>query len=274
MSDIKQHHIDQIKLVFEKQRKELSESLKYASYIQRALLPSEEEIHLHIPEHFLIYLPCDIVSGDFYWMYKRKNKLFFAVADCTGHGVPGAFLSIMGLSFINQIVDRHADVSAATIMNILREYLMKALHQTGEASEQKDGIDMSLIIVESDTGLMHFSGAFHPAYIIKNGNQLIEIPGDKMPIGVAAEEEVSFKNQTIELNEGDMVYLFTDGYVDQFGGASGKKYKYRPFRNLLLHICNLPVEEQKTRLLEEFYNWKGNLQQLDDISVFGFRHHQ
>jgi serine phosphatase RsbU (regulator of sigma subunit) len=274
MAENKQSHLDQIKQVFEKQRKELTESLKYASYIQKALLPSEAAIQKKIPDHFLIYLPCDIVSGDFYWMHQKMNKLFFAVADCTGHGVPGAFLSILGLSFMNQVVDRNLDISAASILNILREYIMKALHQTGEESEQKDGIDMSLIIIETDTGMLQFSGAFHHSYIIKNGNQLLEIHGDKMPIGIAAEEEVSFTNHMVELNEGDMVYLFTDGYIDQFGGAEGKKFKYRSFRELLLKICSSNLPQQKTDLINAFHDWKGDLQQLDDISIFGFRYHK
>jgi serine phosphatase RsbU (regulator of sigma subunit) len=272
MSENNQHQIDQIQHVFEKQRKELNESLKYASYIQKALLPSEVAIERNFPDHFLIYLPCDIVSGDFYWMYTKKDKLFFAIADCTGHGVPGAFLSILGLSFLNQVVDRNVNASPATILNILREYIMKALHQTGESSEQKDGIDMSLIIIETSTGKMHFSGAFHSAYIIREASQLVEISGDKMPIGVAAEEEVSFNDHIFELKKGDMVYLFTDGYIDQFGGIKGKKFKYQPFRKLLLSISNLNVHQQKSELIREFHSWKGSLNQLDDISIFGFRY--
>jgi serine phosphatase RsbU (regulator of sigma subunit) len=254
MADNNQLHIDKIRQVFEKQKKELNESLKYASYIQKALLPSELLIHRSFSEYFLIYLPCDIVSGDFYWMYHKRNRLFFAIADCTGHGVPGAFLSILGLSFMTQIVDKNINLSAAEVLNVLREYIMKALHQTGEASEQKDGIDMSLIVLDTDKGLLQFSGAFQSAYIIRNSDQIIEIHGDKMPIGVAAEEEVSFINHEFQLLKEDMIYLFTDGYVDQFGGTEGKKFKFRQFRNLLLSVSELSTPEQKKKLIDVFHD--------------------
>jgi serine phosphatase RsbU (regulator of sigma subunit) len=273
MSEKKDYSKNNVKNVFESQRKELNESLKYASYIQKALLPTDSAIKRLFPEHFLIYMPRDIVSGDFYWILKKKDQLFFALADCTGHGVPGAFLSILGISFLIQIVDRNSRISAAEILNILREYIMKAMCQTGEADEQKDGLDMSVFVLDHENGSMQFAGAFQPLYIIKNGNQIVEIPGDKMPIGVAAEEEGSFKNHFIELKEGDMVYLFTDGFVDQFGGPDGKKFKYRPFRNLLINVCNYPMSKQKETLLKQYAVWKGNLPQLDDISVFGFRYH-
>jgi serine phosphatase RsbU (regulator of sigma subunit) len=262
-----------IQAVFERQRKELNESLKYASYIQKALLPADSTLKRLFPDHFLVYMPRDIVSGDFYWMSKKQSLVFFALADCTGHGVPGSFLSILGISFLNQIVDRNPQISAAEILNILREYIMKSLHQTGLVNEQKDGIDMSIFILDQEKGKLQFAGAFQPLYIIKNGSRLIEIPGDKMPIGVSAEEEVSFKNHMLEMENGDMLYLFTDGFVDQFGGPEGKKFKYRPFRTLLLNICSLSMERQKEELIRNYSAWKGDNMQLDDISIFGFRYH-
>jgi serine phosphatase RsbU (regulator of sigma subunit) len=275
MTESKLHKKTQdIELLFLKQKRELTESLKYASYIQKALLPSELMLKRYFPEHFLLYMPRDIVSGDFYWLSHKKNRLYFAIADCTGHGVPGAFLSILGISYLNQIVDRGEERKASTVLDSLREYIMKALHQTGDIDEQKDGIDMAFCIIDYETETLHFAGAFSPLYIIKNSNRLIEIPGDKMPIGVAAEEETSFKNHEIDLKDGDMVYLFSDGYVDQFGGLEGKKFKYRPFRNTLLSICNLPIEIQKKKLLEKYLVWKGKQTQLDDISIFGFRYNQ
>ena len=272
MPDIKLHNLEDIKLLFEKQKKELTESLKYASYIQKALLPADTVLKRYFPEHFLLYMPRDIVSGDFYWLSRKKNRLYFAIGDCTGHGVPGAFLSILGISFLNQIVDRGDDNNASVVLNSLREYIMKALHQTGDIYEQKDGIDMAFCRIDLETNKLHFAGAFIPLYIIKNSKQLIEIPGDKMPIGVAAEEETTFKNHEIELKEGDMVYLFSDGYVDQFGGSKDKKFKYKPFRKELLSICNFPVEHQKEKLLRKHLEWRGKNTQLDDISIFGFRY--
>lgn len=265
--------ISTVKQLFEKQRKELNQSLQYASYIQQALLPKEGTLKRYFPEHFLLYIPRDIVSGDFYWVSKKENLLYLAIADCTGHGVPGAFLSILGISFLNQIVDRHECLTAASVLNTLREYIMRSLHQTGEESEQKDGIDMGFCIIDKERNTLQYAGAFNPLYIIKNSNQLIEIPGDKMPIGVAPFEEKSFQNHTFGLDDGDLVYLFSDGYVDQFGGPEGKKFKYRPFRNLLLNSSKLPIQHQKEKLKKSLEDWRGKLSQLDDVLLFGFRYH-
>lgn len=271
--DYKVYRVEKKEHLIDKQNKELDQSLKYASYIQKALLPSDSDLKKLFPEHFLFYLPRDIVSGDFYWVSKKMNFLYIALADCTGHGVPGAFLSILGISFLNQIVDRDVSVSASGVLNRLREYVMKALNQTGMESEQKDGIDMAMCRIDTKTNQLQFAGAFNSIYVVKNHNRMVEIPGDKMPIGIAAEEETSFQNHEVELNDDDMVYLFSDGYVDQFGGSEGKKYKYRPFRNLLLDICKQPMEKQKRALMENINTWKGDLPQLDDISIFGFRYH-
>jgi serine phosphatase RsbU (regulator of sigma subunit) len=263
--------VEDVKFKFEKQKKELTQSLKYASYIQKALLPDENDLKKYFPEYFLLYVPRDIVSGDFYWVSKKKQKVFVAVADCTGHGVPGAFLSILGISFLNQIVDRNENITASGVLNQLREHIMKSLNQKGKESEQKDGIDMAFCSVDTENGLLQYAGAFNPVYVIKNSNRLIEIPGDKMPIGIAAEEERSFQHHEVKLAPGDMVYLFSDGYVDQFGGSDGKKYKYRPFRNLLLNICKLSMEKQKKALAGNIDDWRGDLPQLDDMTVLGFR---
>jgi len=256
----------------DRQRKELTESIKYASYIQNALLPSQKDIKKYLPEHFVIFIPRDIVSGDFYWITKRKSELIIAVADCTGHGVPGAFMSILGITLLSEIVNRASYTSAGSILNQLRESVMRALNQRGTEEEQKDGIDMAICVVNLETNILQYAGAFNPVYIIKK-NRLIEVQGDKMPIGIAALEENSFTNHRFDLDEGDLVYLFSDGFVDQFGGREGKKFKYQPFRNLLLSISNLPMHVQKNELLKAFNHWKGNLGQLDDVLMFGFRYH-
>jgi len=265
--------VEDVKFKFEKQKKELAQSLKYASYIQQALFPDQTVLKRLFSEHFLLYLPRDVVSGDFYWVSKKKHTIYLALADCTGHGVPGAFLSILGLSFLHQIVDKDENTTASGVLNTLREYVMKSLNQTGLESEQKDGIDMAFCKLDTEKSILQFSGAFNSIYIIKNPNRLVEIPGDKMPIGIAAAEETSFRNHEVKLDKGDMVYLFTDGYVDQFGGTEGKKFKYRPFRNFLLNICKSSMDEQKKALSDNINAWRGNLPQLDDISIFGFRYH-
>jgi serine phosphatase RsbU (regulator of sigma subunit) len=256
----------------DRQRKELTESIKYASYIQNALLTSQHELKKLLPEHFVIFIPRDIVSGDFYWITKRKSDLIVAVADCTGHGVPGAFMSILGITLLSEIVNRASYNSAGTILNQLRESVMRALNQRGTDQEQKDGIDMAICLINIETNMLEFAGAFNPIYIVKK-NRLIEMHGDKMPIGIAALEENSFTNHRYNLEENDVVYLFSDGFVDQFGGPEGKKFKYQPFRNLLLNISNLPMHLQKNDLIKKFNQWKGNLPQLDDVLMFGFRYH-
>jgi serine phosphatase RsbU (regulator of sigma subunit) len=256
----------------ERQKKELTESIKYASYIQNALLTSQLELKKLLPEHFVIFIPRDIVSGDFYWITKRKSDLIVAVADCTGHGVPGAFMSILGITLLSEIVNRASYNSAGSILNQLRESVMRALNQRGTDEEQKDGIDMALCLINTETNMLEFAGAFNPIYVVKK-NRLIEMHGDNMPIGIAALEENSFTTHKYNLEEDDVVYLFSDGFADQFGGPEGKKFKYQPFRNLLLNISNLPMHIQKNELFKKFNEWKGNLPQLDDVLMFGFRYH-
>jgi serine phosphatase RsbU (regulator of sigma subunit) len=263
--------VDDIKHILELQQKELNQSLKYASYIQNALLPSDNTICKYLPENFILYLPLDIVSGDFYWLSKKGNRLYIAVADCTGHGVPGAFLSILGISFLNYVVDRNNSLIASSVLNSLREHIMKSLKQKGDIKEQKDGMDMGICIIDYETNKLHFSGAFNPLYIIRDSKTIIELPGDKMQIGIAAEIELPFSDQIIDLEHGDMMYLFTDGFVDQFGGTKGKKYKYKQFRNFLLSISKKSAHVQRTSLMREFDNWKGDNPQIDDVLIWGFR---
>ncbi len=271
MVDFKHDKKENIKYLVELQKNELSQSIKYASYILKALLPSNKLLEKYFPQHFLLYIPRDIVGGDFYWVSKRGNNIYLAIADCTGHGVPGAFLSILGITFLHQIIDRHECSIASSILNLLREFFMKSLNQTGSEKEPKDGIDMGMCIINFELKNLQFAGAFNPLYLIKHGNQLVEIAGDKMPIGIAADYENPFTNHFIDLHDGDMIYLFTDGFADQFGGQQGKKFKYRPFRNLLLNISNLSVDKQESALMSTFRDWKRDLNQLDDILIFGFR---
>lgn len=270
---LQKKQIDNAYDIKNKDRKELDESLKYASYIQKALLPSPLVLKKLLPEHFLIFIPRDIVSGDFYFLAQKKNQLFIAVADCTGHGVPGAFMSILGLTFLNEIIHHSHYTGAASVLNQMREKVMSALQQTGDDDEQKDGIDMALGIIDSETNKLNFAGAFNPAYIVKK-NRLVEIQGDKMPVGIAADEEKPFADHYCELDEGDQIYLFTDGFVDQFGGPKGKKFKYQPFRSLILSINSMPIHQQKEKLIDIFNDWKGNLPQLDDVLLLGWRYHR
>jgi serine phosphatase RsbU (regulator of sigma subunit) len=255
----------------QKQQKELEQSLKYASYIQQALFPKPEEINQVFPENFLAFLPRDIVSGDFYWIHRETNRIIIAVGDSTGHGVPGAFISILGISFLNLVISKYKPGNPAAILNYLREYFMKALNQTGKDEEQKDGLDISLCIIDLQAKMLQYAGAFNPMYVIRN-KELFQIDGDKMPIGVSAEFENSFTFKQFDLIDNDMIYLFTDGFPDQFGGEQGKKYKYRNFRNLLLECSPLSMAKQKEKLIDEFTQWRGNNSQIDDMTILGIRY--
>lgn len=266
-----QSTISNLKNEIHRQKKELTESIRYASYIQKALLPSPILFKKLLPDHFVLYQPRDIVSGDFFWITKKKSDIIIAVADCTGHGVPGAFMSILGITTLNEVVNRGCYSSAGSILNQLREGIMKALNQTGQEFEQKDGIDMALCLLDTESNQIEYAGAFNPLYIVQN-KRLVEINGDKMPIGVAAEEEKPFKTHRFSLEPENVIYLFTDGFVDQFGGTKGKKFKYQPFRNLILKIHELPMHKQKEELYMAFEKWKGEQQQLDDLLILGFRY--
>jgi serine phosphatase RsbU (regulator of sigma subunit) len=254
------------------QHLELSESLRYASYIQQAIFPSDTVIKRILPENFVFYQPREVVSGDFYYVSHKNDLLFIAVGDCTGHGVPGAFMSILGITFLNEIIAHGSFSSAGSILNQMREHVMEALCQTGLDSEQKDGIDLALCIIDTRSNTLSFAGAFNPVYIVHDQN-LLEITGDMMPVGVGAEEELCFSTRTHVLSNNDVIYLFTDGFADQFGGPSDRKFKYKPFRELLVGISHLTMNEQKSRIEQTFNVWKGNLPQLDDVLVFGFRYH-
>lgn len=251
------------------QQKELEQSLKYASSIQSALLPDLKYFKKLFPESFILFKPRDIVSGDFYWYGRKGSRVAVAAADCTGHGVPGAFMSMLGISFLNEIVSKCIP-RANTILNRLRENVMKALHQTGEVSEHKDGMDIALCVIDLEKLEMEYSGAFNPLYLIKQG-VLHQTHGDKMPIGINAVEEKSFTNHIINLEKGDLIYLFSDGYPDQFGGPHNKKFKYRSLRELMVKISPKPMETQKKELERSFIKWKADYEQVDDVLMIGLK---
>ena len=253
----------------ELQQKALEESLEYASSIQSALLPDLRYLYKLFPQSFVLFKPRDIVSGDFFWYARKGSRVAVTAADCTGHGVPGAFMSMLGISFLNEIVSKSIP-RANTILNRLRENVMKALHQTGELSENKDGMDISLCVIDLNEMELDFSGAFNPLYLIRNG-VLIETRGDKMPIGINAVIEKSFSNHTIKLEEGDLIYLFSDGYPDQFGGPHDKKFKYSALKDLLVRIHRKPMEKQKKELERSFIRWKADSEQVDDVLLIGIK---
>ncbi len=253
-----------------RQQKEIIESIQYASLLQTSLLPQKKAIDKIFPENFILYLPKNIVSGDFYWIVAKGDKDYVAVADCTGHGVPGALMSILGLSFLNEIVIMHENLQANRILNLLREMVMKSLHQTGGSEEAMDGMDIGLCIYDRQKNILQFAGANNPLYLVRD-SVVIEYKPDRMPIGVSGVEEQPFSSHYLEMRKGDMLYLFTDGYIDQFGGAKGKKFKYDPFKSLLIKIAALPMEEQRNKLYKTFEEWKGRYIQVDDILIWGIK---
>ncbi|MBI4646690.1 MAG: tetratricopeptide repeat protein [Bacteroidia bacterium] len=363
--------------LLEERNREVLDSITYALNIQKAILPPEEYISKHLPEHFILYKPKDIVSGDFYWVkeitvshgmtasrvtanhsvdtrhsvaashsviashpmtetdYQRKNFLVFCVADCTGHGVPGAFMSMLGIALLNEIINNmvnSADINsvspilASEILNRLRINIIRSLHQTGSSDTSKDGMDIAFCvldltesgtnIVKNDRLTLHYAGAYNPLYLIRNpdpqghlkadpqghvtedyrrsndtgynkgdlagqlseygdpaGRGFIEVKADKMPIGgvYTSEKMLSFTENIIPVYSSDMLYIFSDGFADQQGGMAGKKFKYSQFKELLLSLYSLSVEEQKKEISDNFEKWKGSHEQIDDVTVLGMR---
>jgi len=251
--------------------KEIRDSIVYAERIQQAVLPDENIIAELLPEHFILFKPRDIVSGDYYWISKIDGKVVVVVADCTGHGVPGAFMSMLGISLLNKLAKEFNNATAADMLNILREDVIASLNQGMDTHEQvKDGMDMAVMIFDFEHMSMQFSGAYNPFYLIRN-NDLKHFKGDRMPVGLHGAEITSFTNQQLELEHGDTIYAFSDGYADQIDKSGSKKFLVKNFKNLLLQINNLPLAEQKQRLDHEIEEWKGKYSQIDDILVMGIR---
>jgi len=252
------------------QKKEITDSIRYASRIQRAILPSDEILLQTLPEHFVLYLPRDIVSGDFFWLSQQGGKIVIVAADCTGHGVPGAFMSMLGVSFLYEIVNKEAILQPAAILNYLRERVKSTLSQTGKKDEAKDGMDISLCVFDPNEMKLEWAGAYNPLYIIRKG-ELMEFKADKMPIAIHMNDHLSFTNNEIPVQKGDTFYISSDGYADQFGGADGRKFMSKKYKEMILQIWDKPMNEQKEIIHKAHLDWKGNHEQVDDILVFGVR---
>jgi serine phosphatase RsbU (regulator of sigma subunit) len=251
------------------QKKEIMDSIYYARRIQKAVLPDDQLVNKNMPEHFVLYLPRDIVSGDFYWIAEKEDKTIFAAADCTGHGVPGAFMSMLGMSYLKEIVNKSKRLSSARILDKLRDHVKDTLSQSTKGGQQ-DGMDIALCILNKDRKSLQYSGAFHPLYLIRN-NTLFEYKPDLMPIGIYIRKDKPFRNHNIRTAKGDCYYIFSDGYADQFGGEKRKKFLARSFKKLLLTIHNKSMPEQREILLETLKQWMEGYEQVDDILVVGFR---
>lgn len=256
-------------IIHEKNR-EITDSIHSAKRIQHALLASDSLLKKHLPEYFVLYKPKDIVSGDFYWANVIDNKFVIITADCTGHGVPGAFMSLLNISYLNEaIIEKRID-SPEKILEHVRTQIISTLNPEGSEVESKDGMDAVLCIYDFKHLWLRFACANNPLWVIRN-NDLIRFKPDKMPVGMHYGEQKPFSINTLGLRKGDIVYTFTDGYADQFGGAKGKKFKYKALKELLLSIQKNSMEEQKEILHKTFEKWKGNLEQVDDVLIIGVR---
>ncbi len=254
----------------ESKNNDITDSLIYAQRIQEALLPSESYFRKHFKDSFIFYKPKHIVSGDFYWIEEKGDKIFVVAADCTGHGVPGALMSMIGLNIIDKAINEDKIEIPSRILGVMN----KELEDTFRSEKNigtiiRDGMDIGLCVVDRKRKKVNYAGAFLPLYRIRDGS-LDEIKPDKIIIGMNP-EGLAYTDKEIDLLEDDIFYIFSDGYVDQFGGSESKKFMYRRFRYLLLTIHKLPLEDQKAILDENIITWMGNREQVDDMMVIGFR---
>lgn len=257
-----------------RQNSEIMDSISYAQRIQSAMMPPVAYFNELLDEAFILYRPRDIVSGDFFWIRQVNQYIILAAADCTGHGVPGAFMSLLGISYLNEIVQRREITQAAEVLNELRQQIKHSLRQHGQPDETKDGIDMALCVIDQKNRTMQYAGAFNPLYLIReeNGNtELLEFKADRMPLGYHQGKDRAFTNHDIKLEIGDTFYIFSDGFIDQKGGPDRKKFMSKKFKSLLMEIHDMPLFDQKNILEKTLTDWMGNQSQIDDILVVGVR---
>jgi len=252
----------------EEQKKSITDSIQYASRIQNAVLPNHKILDNHFDDHFIYFKPRDIVSGDFYWMTEVDNKLVLVASDCTGHGVPGAFMSMLGISFLNEIVNKQNCQKASFILNKLRDQIISALSQSG--NKASDGMDVALLVFDKNKMVINYSGAYNPLFIIRD-NELLVTKADRMPIGSYINEDIPFTDHFIDVKKGDQIYIFSDGYADQFGEKTNMKFSSKSLKQLLLDINGLSAEEQNEKIDANFIQWKGSQKQIDDVLLIGVK---
>ena len=263
----KNHQIEKQKEIVEEKNKEITDSINYAKRLQSAILPSMDTLKKEFSDSFVIYKPKDVVSGDFYWFEKRNDFFFVAAADCTGHGVPGAMVSVVCSNALNRCVNEFGILRPDEILNKTRELVIRTFAKSG--ADVKDGMDISLCAIDKANKKIIFAGANNPLWLLdKASGEMKDFKPSKQPIGLYNEMK-DFHQTEIDLNEGDHIYLFTDGYADQFGGEKGKKLKYRPFRDELIRTSAFSASVQQKKLSEFFENWRQDYEQVDDVCVIG-----
>jgi serine phosphatase RsbU (regulator of sigma subunit)/Tfp pilus assembly protein PilF len=253
------------KILVEEKQKEIVDSINYAKRIQYALLANEKMFRDNLSSYFILFKPKDIVSGDFYWASEKNNKFYLAVCDCTGHGVPGAFMSLLNISYLNEAVNERSVDRPNEILNHVRERLINNISQEGA----QDGMDATVLCMDKSSGKMTYSAAYNSPVLVRN-NELINMQADKMPVGKGIKDD-SFTLNTIDIKKGDTLYFYTDGFADQFGGPKGKKFKYKQLQQVLLSIQDLQMPDQKIELESVFNNWKSSLEQIDDVCIIGIK---
>lgn len=258
------------KELVEEKNKEITDSINYALRIQQSILTSDNYFKKHTNDYFILFKPKDIVSGDFYWALNHENTFTVMTADCTGHGVPGAMMSMMGINFLNEIVNEKKISSPAEILNQLRKEIIKALNPEGSIIETKDGLDCCLCNFDFQHLKLSYANANNSFYIIRN-NELITSESNKMPVGAGHNSLQLFKEWQIDLQKNDIIITLTDGFADQFGGPKGKKFKYKQLETILLKSAHLPLNEMKNVLDITIDAWKGELEQVDDICIIGIK---
>jgi sigma-B regulation protein RsbU (phosphoserine phosphatase) len=266
----KKAEIERSKLIVEEKNRNITDSINYAKRIQQAKLPRMEDIYSSLPQSFVLFKPKDIVSGDFYFFYKKGKSFFLVAADCTGHGVPGAFMSMIGSEKLEDALTRSSCTSE--ILKHLNIGIKNSQHQTDGACSTRDGMDIAICSIDLESRIVNYSGANRPLWIIRRGTKLIEeIKGTKKAIGGLTEDEQQFESHAVKLNKGDTFYITTDGYADQFGGKDVKKLMTKKFKEILLDIQKKTMSDQKKHLDDFVENWKGEAEQVDDILVIGVR---
>jgi serine phosphatase RsbU (regulator of sigma subunit) len=248
----------------------MTDSITYARRIQRAVFPPEEHLGQLFRESFVMNRPKDIVSGDFFWLANKNGKKVISVSDCTGHGVPGAFMSMLGITLLNDLVNTRNILEPDTILNLLKNEIIRALRQKGKSDEATDGMDMALCVYDPAEAKLQYAGGFNPLVLLREG-EITRIKADPMPIGIGAITGKEFTRHELEVRKGDVIYLYTDGYEDQFGGDKNKKFSRKRFRELLLNIHTLTMPEQKRTLESTLDQWMEGVEQIDDITVLGIR---
>lgn len=267
----KNHEIEEKNKIVVAKNKDITDSIRYAKRLQSSILKPVQTLSHYFNDGFILFRPKDIVSGDFYWFEKVGNISFVAAADCTGHGVPGAFMSIVGHSLLNQAVMEHQIMEPGVILDSVNKGITATLKQTDDEANIRDGMDICLCSVDTVSLKLQYAGAFNSLWIFRKG-EFIELKADKFPIGAYVNDgHHHFSNQEIQLQRGDMVYLFTDGFADQFGGSSGKKLKYKQFQAWLQNCYSKSPSQQRAELESSFNSWIGNLEQIDDVLVIGIR---